>query len=308
MKSKLVVAALYCFVRLDKTNNIRQRLLTVCEKTDLKGTLLLANEGVNGTIAGSREAIDTVMAALKAECDLNRVEYKESFAYENPFLRMKIKLKQEIVTLGVPGVDPSACVGEYVSPQDWNSLIQDPEVLLLDTRNDYEYAIGTFKGAVDPYTSTFRQFPKYVTDNLSPHKHKKVAMFCTGGIRCEKASAYMLQQGFEKIYHLKGGILQYLEEIPEEESLWHGECFVFDERVSVRHGLELGSYDQCYGCRYPITEAEKLLPTYVKGVSCLYCASSTSSEQKQRFAERQKQISLAKHGGRSHLGEQKDVA
>ena len=308
MQNKLVVAALYCFVRLDKTHNLRKNLLAVCEKTDLKGTLLLANEGINGTIAGSREAIDTVIEALKAECDLSRIEYKESFAYGNPFLRMKIKLKQEIVTLGVPGVDPSACVGEYVSPQDWNAIIQDPEVLLLDTRNDYEYAIGTFKGAVDPKTSTFRQFPKYVADNLSPQKYKKVAMFCTGGIRCEKASAYMLQQGFEKVYHLKGGILKYLEEMPKAESLWQGECFVFDERVAVRHGLELGSYDQCYGCRYPITEAEKLLPTYVKGVSCLYCAKSTSFEQKQRFAERQKQISLAKQDGRSHLGEQQEVA
>ena len=303
MKEACVVAALYCFVKIPNTHNIRNHLLRVSQSLDVKGTLLVAHEGVNGTIAGSREAIDELMAHLHSLCDLQKMEYKESFAYTNPFLRMKVKLKKEIVTLGVENVDPTVCVGTYVQPKDWNALIQDPDVLLIDTRNDYEYAIGTFKGAVDPKTQTFRQFPDYVSDNLSPQKHKKVAMFCTGGIRCEKASAYMLEQGFEEVYHLQGGILKYLETIPEADSLWQGECFVFDERVAVKHGLAIGQYEQCYGCRYPIPPEELDSPDYVKGVSCSRCISSTSPEQKRRFSERQKQMGLAKARGEVHLGE-----
>ena len=303
MKETYVVAALYCFVKIPQTHNVRNHLLHVSQTLEIKGTLLVAHEGINGTIAGSRAAIDALMAQLHTLCDLRNMEYKESFAYSNPFLRMKVKLKKEIVTLGVETVDPTMCVGEYVSPKDWNALIQDPEVLLIDTRNDYEYAIGTFQGAIDPQTETFRQFPDYVADNLSPQQHKKVAMFCTGGIRCEKASSYMLAQGFEQVYHLKGGILQYLEEVPESESLWQGECFVFDERVAVKHGLEIGGYDQCYGCRYPIHPDDMASPLYIKGVSCPRCAAQTSEDQKQRFTERQKQISLAKQRGKNHLGD-----
>jgi len=303
MKETCVVAALYCFVKIPNTHNVRNHLLRASQSLDVKGTLLVAHEGVNGTIAGSREAIDELMAQLHSQCDLQKMEYKESFAYTNPFLRMKVKLKKEIVTLGVEEVDPTVCVGTYVQPEDWNALIQDPEVLLIDTRNDYEYAIGTFEGAVDPQTQTFRQFPDYVADNLSPQQHKKVAMFCTGGIRCEKASAYMLEQGFEEVYHLQGGILQYLESIPEADSLWRGECFVFDERVAVKHGLAIGQYQQCYGCRYPIHPDEMDSADYVKGVSCPRCISSTSPDQKQRFSERQKQIGLAKGRGEAHLGE-----
>lgn len=308
MQSKLVVAALYCFVRLDNITTIRKELLPLTSVLDVKGTLLLAEEGVNGTIAGTRVSIDALLSKLGELCNLTNLEYKESFAYENPFLRMKVKLKKEIVTLGVAGVDPVACVGEYVSPQEWNKLLQDPDILVIDTRNDYEYAIGTFKGAIDPNTTTFRQFPEFVTDNICSSKYKKVAMFCTGGIRCEKASSYMLQHGFDTVYHLKGGILKYLEEIPESESLWEGECFVFDERVSVKHGLELGSFDQCYGCRYPITESDKKHPSYVKGVSCPKCNDATSLEQKTRFSERQRQIELAKKRGSKHLGEGREVA
>jgi UPF0176 protein len=307
MQSKLVVAALYCFVRLENIANIRHELLSLTKTLDIKGTLLLASEGVNGTVAGPRDSIDALMKRLSDLCDLSNIEYKESFSYDNPFLRMKIKLKKEIVTLGVEGVDPTLCVGEYISPQEWNDLIKDPEVLLIDTRNDYECEIGTFKGAVDPKTTTFRQFPEYVSDNISPHKYKKVAMFCTGGIRCEKASSFMLQQGFDTVYHLKGGILKYLEEIPAEESLWEGECFVFDERVSVKHGLELGSFDQCYGCRHPITEQDKQHSSYIKGVSCPRCVNLTTSVQKDRFSERQRQMDLAKNRGENHIGEVQDV-
>ena len=308
MQTKLIVAALYCFVKIKNTAKIRKILLELSNELDIKGTLLLASEGVNGTVSGSREAVDKLILQLAKLVDLTKIEYKESFAYSNPFLRMKVKLKKEIVTLGVSGVDPTTCVGKYISPHDWNDLLQDPEVLVIDTRNDYECAIGTFKGAVDPKTTTFRQFPEFVADNIAPNKFKKVAMFCTGGIRCEKASSYMLQQGFSEVYHLKGGILKYLEEISPEESLWQGECFVFDERVAVKHGLEIGSYDQCYGCRHPITNADKEHPSYVKGVSCPNCADSTSEEQKVRFQERQRQIDLAKMRGDKHLGEEKDVA
>lgn len=302
MKANCVVAALYCFVKIPNTHNVRNLLLRISQPLDVKGTLLVAHEGVNGTIAGSRVAIDAVMTELHKLCDLGNMEYKESFAETNPFLRMKVKLKKEIVTLGVEYADPTVCVGTYVQPEDWNALIQEPDVLLIDTRNDYEYAIGTFEGAVDPQTQTFRQFPDYVVDNLSPAKHKKVAMFCTGGIRCEKASAYMLEQGFEAVYHLKGGILKYLECIPEAESLWRGECFVFDGRVAVKHGLAIGQYEQCYGCRYPIHPEDMLSSDYVKGVSCPRCVSRTSLDQKQRFSERCKQMNLAKVRGEVHLG------
>ncbi|GAB3270484.1 rhodanese-related sulfurtransferase [Parahaliea aestuarii] len=297
-----VVAALYKFVSLPDFHELREPLLDACVQAGVKGTLLLAHEGINGTIAGSREGIDAVLAFLRADPRLADVEHKESFDDHIPFYRMKVKLKKEIVTMGVEGIDPNDCVGTYVAPKDWNAIVNDPDVVLIDTRNDYEYGIGTFRGARDPHTTTFREFPDYVRRELDPKKQRKVAMFCTGGIRCEKASAFMLKEGFEEVYHLQGGILKYLEEVPQAESTWEGECFVFDNRVAVNHQLEKGQYDQCFGCRHPITEADKLSPKYEKGVCCPGCYDSLSDDQKARFAERQKQIELAKARGEVHVG------
>ncbi|TDG12059.1 rhodanese-related sulfurtransferase [Seongchinamella unica] len=302
--SSVVVAALYHFCTLDDFHELREPLLDVCRQAGVRGTLLLAHEGINGTIAGPREGIDTVLAYLRSDPRLAALDHKESFDEEMPFYRMKVKLKREIVTMGVEGIDPNLVVGTYVRPEDWNELVNDPDVLLIDTRNDYEYSIGTFKGAVDPHTTTFRQFPEYVRNNLDPQKQKKVAMFCTGGIRCEKASAFMLQEGFEEVYHLQGGILKYLEEVPETESTWEGECFVFDNRVAVNHRLEKGHYDQCYGCRMPITEEDKRSEKYRKGVCCPHCYDNLSPDQIARFSERQKQIELARARGETHVGEQ----
>ncbi|RLQ21586.1 rhodanese-related sulfurtransferase [Seongchinamella sediminis] len=300
----VVVAALYHFVTLEDFHELREPLLDVCRDAGVKGTLLLAHEGINGTVAGPREGIDTVLAYLRADPRLAALEHKESFDEAMPFYRMKVKLKREIVTMGVEGIDPNLVVGTYVKPGDWNELVNDPDVLLIDTRNDYEYSIGTFKGAVDPHTTTFREFPEYVRSHLDPKKQKKVAMFCTGGIRCEKASAFMLQEGFEEVYHLQGGILKYLEEVPEAESTWQGECFVFDNRVAVNHKLEKGHYDQCYGCRMPITEEDKRSDKYRKGVCCPHCYDRLSVDQVTRFSERQKQIELARARGEIHVGEQ----
>ena len=282
--SKVVVCALYKFVELKNYVELREPLQTVLEDNAIRGTLLLASEGINGTVAGSREAIDTMLAWLDAQPGLDNIVYKESFDDSMPFYRTKVKLKKEIVTMGVEGIDPKRVVGTYVKPHEWNDLISDPDVVLVDTRNDYEVQIGTFKNAINPKTETFREFPSYVKENLNPEKHKKVAMFCTGGIRCEKSTAYMLEQGFEEVYHLEGGILKYLEEVPKEETLWEGDCFVFDNRVSVNHDLEKGDYDQCHACRMPITEEEKQLESYVQGVSCVHCIDKYTPEQRQRFA------------------------
>mgnify|MGYP001820302293 FL=1 len=297
-----VVAALYKFATLEDYQDLREPLLDVCQAAGTRGTLLLAEEGINGTIAGTREGIDAVLAFLKSDTRLADLEHKESFDDHNPFYRMKVKLKKEIVTMGVPGIDPNRVVGTYVEPKNWNALIEDPEVLLIDTRNDYEYGIGSFRGAVDPHTTTFREFPAWVREHLDPARHKKVAMFCTGGIRCVKASAFMLQEGFEEVYHLQGGVLKYLEEVPEQDSAWEGECFVFDNRVAVDHKLEKGQYDQCYGCRHPITEEDKRSDKYLKGVCCPGCFDRLTDDQKARFAERQKQVELARARGETHVG------
>lgn len=297
-----VVAALYKFVELPDYQVLSVPLKAECDRLGIKGTLLLAAEGINGTVSGSRQAIDALLSYLKNDPRFADVEHKESLYDEQPFYRMKVKLKKEIVTMGVDGIDPKQIVGTYVKPQDWNALISDPEVLVVDTRNHYEYAIGTFEGALDPDTETFREFPAYIKNNLNPAQHKKVAMFCTGGIRCEKATAYMKEQGFDEVYHLEGGILKYLEQVPADESLWRGECFVFDNRVAVNHALERGSFDQCYGCRHPITDAEMESELYLKGVCCPRCYHSLSDEQKSRFAERQKQMQLAKARNQVHLG------
>ncbi len=299
---QIVVCALYKFVELPDYQQLRQPLFDVMDNNQVRGTLLLAREGINGTIAGSRFAVDTVVNWLKSDPRLAGLDCKESFTDIPPFNRTKVKLKNEIVTMGIEGIDPKQVVGTYVAPKDWNSLISDPEVLLIDTRNDYEYQVGTFKNAINPSTESFREFPQYVKDHLDPVKHKKVAMFCTGGIRCEKSTAYLKEQGFEEVYHLKGGILKYLEEVPEQETLWQGECFVFDERVTVNLKLEKGGYDQCNACRMPITEADKASNTYEKGVSCPHCYDKKSPEQKLRFAQREKQMGLAKQRGETHIG------
>jgi UPF0176 protein len=303
-ENEIVVAALYQFVTLEDFHELREPLLQACVAAGAKGTVLLAQEGLNGTIAGSREGIDKVLAYLRSDPRLANLVHKESYDDHMPFYRMKVKLKKEIVTMGVSGIDPNAVVGTYVKPRDWNELVNDPEVVLLDTRNDYEVGIGTFAGAVDPQTTTFREFPGYVRDNYDPAKHKKVAMFCTGGIRCEKASAFMLKEGFEEVYHLEGGILKYLQEVPPQESTWEGECFVFDSRVAVNHKLEKGQYDQCYGCRHPITEDDKLSEKYIKGVCCPGCFDTLSADQMSRFSERQKQIELAALRNEDHIGAQ----
>lgn len=300
--SEIVVAALYKFASLPDYKLMQQPLLDVCNSHGLKGTLLLAQEGINGTVAGSRKGIDSLLQHLRADTRLADIEHKESYADEMPFYRMKVRLKKEIVTLGVPGIDPNKKVGTYVPPEAWNQLISDPDVVLVDTRNSYEYEIGTFKGALDPHTETFREFPEFVSKHLDPSKHKKVAMFCTGGIRCEKASSFMLEQGFEEVYHLQGGILKYLEKVPAEESLWQGECFVFDQRVAVKQGLELGEHVLCHSCRHPVSPDETQSPEYEEGVSCPHCFASLSEEKRRSAAERQRQVELAMQRGDTHIG------
>jgi UPF0176 protein len=300
MSQPIVVAALYKFVTLEDYVNLREPLLEVMQANGVKGTLLLANEGINGTVSGTRAAIDALLAWLRSDPRLVGVDHKESYCDEQPFYRTKVKLKKEIVTLGVPGVDPNKQVGTYVEPKDWNALISDPEVLLIDTRNDYEVAIGTFEGAVDPKTATFREFPEYIKAHFDPSRHKKVAMFCTGGIRCEKASSYMLGEGFEEVYHLKGGILKYLEEVAPQESKWQGDCFVFDNRVTVRHDLTEGDYDQCHACRMPISVEERQSAHYSPGISCPHCWDSLSEKTRRSAIDRQKQIDLAKARNQPH--------
>ncbi|MCP5209186.1 MAG: rhodanese-related sulfurtransferase [Hahellaceae bacterium] len=296
------VVALYKFVNLENYLSLQQPLHEVMVANHVKGTLLLAQEGINGTIAGPAVGVDTVVAWLSNDERFHNLSLKVSFTQVAPFNRTKVKLKKEIVTMGVEGIDPQRIVGTYVKPQDWNALISDPDVLVIDTRNDYEYQVGTFKNAINPKTESFREFPKYVSENMNPAKHKKVAMFCTGGIRCEKSTAYLKEQGFDEVFHLEGGILKYLEDVPEDNTLWQGECFVFDERVTVNHQLEKGNYDQCHACRLPITEEDKTSTYYVKGVSCPHCHDKVSDAQRQRFAEREKQVQLARLRGEQHVG------
>ncbi len=301
--SHTVVCALYKFVALDDYQELRAPLYDVMKRNEVRGTLLLAQEGINGTVSGTRDAIDALLTWLKSDARLAELDYKESLHERQPFKRTKVKLKKEIVTLGVEGIDPKRVVGTYIEPKDWNALISDPDVVLVDTRNDYEVQVGTFRHAVNPKTDSFREFPEYVKQHMDPAKQKKVAMFCTGGIRCEKSTAYMKEQGFDEVYHLKGGILKYLEEVPQETSLWEGECFVFDDRVTVNHQLEKGQYDQCNACRMPITEADKKSEQYESGVSCPHCFGKHSDEQLQRFAQREKQMQLAMERGEGHIGE-----
>jgi UPF0176 protein len=300
--NQIVVCALYKFVTLDDFESLREPLLHTMLENRVRGTLLLAREGINGTVAGSREAIDTLLNWLKRDLRLAELDAKESYTEQAPFRRSKVKLKREIVTMGVEGIDPRRSVGTYVKPADWNALISDPEVLLIDTRNDYEVQVGSFQNAVNPQTTSFREFPQYVRENLDPQQHKKIAMFCTGGIRCEKSTAYLKEQGFDEVYHLQGGILKYLEEVPKEETLWAGECFVFDDRVTVDLDLQRGNYDQCNACRMPVTEEDKQSPLYAQGVSCPHCHDKVSAQDRARFMEREKQIQLAKQRGEEHIG------
>lgn len=300
------IAALYHFAPLDDLPSHQEALLRTVTENDVKGTLLLAPEGVNGTIAGSHDGVSAVIAHIRSIPGFAELEVKWSEAEEQPFLRSKVRLKKEIVTMGVEGIDPNAKVGRYVEPRDWNKVIQDPNTVVVDTRNDYEVGIGTFEGAINPQTESFREFPAWFDNFRKENPGKRIAMFCTGGIRCEKSTSYAVQQGVEDVVHLKGGILKYLEHVAEEESLWEGECFVFDGRVSVRHGLEEGDYDQCFACRRPISEEMKASPDYVPGVSCPHCIDQYSDEERTRFAERQKQMTLAKARGETHLGAKRE--
>lgn len=300
--NNIVVAALYKFTRFSDFEQYREPILTTMLDNDVKGTLLIASEGINGTISGSRQGIDTILDYLRSIDAIGSFTFKESYTDAQPFYRTKVKLKKEIVTMGVENIDPLQSVGRYVKPADWNALISDPDVILIDTRNDYEVQIGTFQNAINPNTETFREFPDYVANEMDPAKHKKVAMFCTGGIRCEKSTAFMREQGFEEVYHLEGGILKYLEEIPASESMWQGECFVFDNRVSVNHNLEKGNYEQCFACRMPITQEDMQSAAYIKGESCPHCIDKATKEQKERFREREHQMQLASMRGETHIG------
>ncbi len=308
-EDKIVVAALYRFVALEDFQELRDPILQAMLSAGVRGTLLLANEGINGTIAASRQGIDEILAYLRKDPRFADTDVKESFCDEMPFKRTRVRLKKEIVTMGVEGIDPNDAVGTYVDPSDWNDLISDPDVVLVDTRNDYEIAIGTFQGAQNPDTHTFREFPDYVDKNLDPAKHKKVAMFCTGGIRCEKSTALLKQKGFQEVYHLRGGILKYLETVQESESLWEGDCFVFDERVAVGHGLGESDHEMCFACGWPVSPAERAHAKYEPGVQCSRCADRLTDQQRSRFRERQRQIDAAKQapGPTKSPGQTKDV-
>ncbi|WP_457938721.1 oxygen-dependent tRNA uridine(34) hydroxylase TrhO [Mesorhizobium sp. 10J20-29] len=297
------VAALYRFCRLVRFAELREPLAAFCSARGIKGTLLLAREGINGTVAGTEAAIAALVAHLEAMPELAGMEIKYSNSNDMPFHRMKVRLKREIVTMGKPDIDPLRDVGAYVEAGDWNALISDPDTIVIDTRNDYEVSLGTFERAINPQTATFSEFPDWVERQAPDFKGKKVAMFCTGGIRCEKATAYVKSLGIDEVFHLKGGILKYLEEVAPEESRWHGECFVFDERVSVGHGLEVGAAELCRACRHPVLPEERKSLKFQEGISCERCFDSRSEADRQRFAERQKQVELAEIRGRGrHIG------
>ena len=308
--SDFLTAALYQFVELPDFAELQAPLLAQCEAHGVKGTLLLAAEGINGTIAGPEEGVRAVLAYLRSDPRLAKLEHKEAWAASMPFYRMKVRLKREIVTMGVPEVHPALMAGEYVKPQEWNQLINEPGVVLVDTRNDYEVSIGTFHGAINPHTSSFSELPGWVEREMAEGgklaalngKKPKVAMFCTGGIRCEKSTALLRSKGFEEVYHLEGGILKYLETVPEAQSTWEGECFVFDERVSVGHGLKPGAFTLCRSCRDPLSEEDRQSPLYELGVSCAHCHAKTTEEQKAGYRERQRQVELAEARNAAHIG------
>jgi UPF0176 protein len=298
----LTVAAFYHFTRFLDPAALRGPLLALCTAQGVKGSILLAPEGLNGTIAGPRDSIDTVLSHLRALPGCAGLVHKESPAPDMPFGKMKVRLKREIVTLGQPDVDPTTGTGHYVAPADWNALIAAPDVAVIDTRNDYEVRIGTFAGAISPDTSAFGEFPAWWQANKNRFAGQRIAMFCTGGIRCEKSTNYLIGQGVTEVFHLKGGILKYLEEVPETDSLWQGECFVFDDRVSVGHGLTPGDLTSCGACRHPLTDADRADPAYERGVACPHCAASRSEADRTRYRMRQRQMDLAAARGTAHLG------
>jgi len=300
--TKVIVAALYHFTKFSDYKKLQDPLRKICNSEGIKGSLLIAYEGINGTISGSRSGIDAVLKHIRSMPGCSDLEHKESFASEIPFKRMKVKLKKEIVTMGQPHIDPTLNVGNYIEPSDWNNLISQDDVIVIDTRNDYEVAIGSFDGAIDPETKSFGEFPEWWEENRSKYQDKRVAMFCTGGIRCEKSTNFLLNEGVKDVYHLKGGILKYLEEVPEKNSKWNGECFVFDSRVSVKHGLEEGIYNLCYACRMPLAPDDFKKEEFEKGVSCHLCIDSNDNERKERFRERQYQVELADKRGKHHIG------
>lgn len=303
----LTVAALYHFAKIPDPAALRAPLLAACQSAEVKGSLLLAGEGINGTIAGTHDGIEAVLAQLRAIPGFADLEHKQSAADVQPFGRMKVKLKREIVTMGQPDVDPVARVGCYVAAQDWNALIASPDVVLIDTRNDYEVGIGTFAGAVDPDIRTFRDFPAWWEAHKAAYRGKRVAMFCTGGIRCEKSTNYLLGQGVNEVFHLKGGILKYLEEVPAEHSMWQGDCYVFDGRVSVGHGLIPGEYDSCHACRRPISAADKHHPDFERGAQCHQCTTEYTEVDRARFRERQHQLDLAKLRNQPHFSDRQNA-
>ncbi|MGR3343525.1 MAG: oxygen-dependent tRNA uridine(34) hydroxylase TrhO [Paracoccaceae bacterium] len=296
------IAAFYHFTRFDQPADLRVPLFELCRDRGIRGTILLANEGINGTVAGTRRAIDAALAHVRALPGCADMVSSESTSGQQAFNRMKVRVKREIVTMGQPDVDPALAVGHYVAAADWNALVTSPDVAVIDTRNDYEYAIGSFAGAVDPKTKIFGEFPAWWQANKARFAGKRIAMYCTGGIRCEKSTNYLLGQGLSEVYHLKGGILKYLEEVPAEQSFWRGDCFVFDGRVSVGHGLVEGPHELCHACRLPILPADKTRAEFELGVSCHHCVAETSEDDKARFRERQKQVELAKARGERHIG------
>ena len=304
------VAALYKFSSINDPESLHNEIRKSLKSLSISGTILVGEEGINGTISGTNSNIKKAIAFIQSIKGFASLDIKYSESPKNPFIRLKIKLKKEIVTIGDRSINPNKIVGDYVDPKNWNSLIDDKDTILIDTRNDYEYSIGTFKNAINPKTVKFREFPKWVKDQNfteDDKKNKKVAMFCTGGIRCEKASSLMMKDGFENVHHLKGGILNYFQSVKNEDSLWEGECFVFDDRVSVNQDLTVGTYDMCHGCRMPITEDDKKLKEYIKGVACPKCFNTTTEDQKARYMSRQKQVDLAKARNQKHIGPKNEI-
>ena len=304
------VAALYKFSSIQDPEKLHNEIRINLKKLSIYGTILVGKEGINGTISGKEEKLVKAITFIKSIEGFSKIDIKTSKSKVNPFVRLKIKHKKEIVTIGDKSIDPNKMVGNYIEPENWNNLISDKNTILIDTRNDYEYSIGTFKNAINPNTVKFREFPEWVKNQNfteDDKKNKNIAMFCTGGIRCEKASSMMLKDGFKNVSHLKGGILNYFESVSQENSLWKGECFVFDDRVSVKHDLSEGTYDMCHGCRMPITELDKTSEKYIRGVACPNCYESTTNEQKKRYLSRQKQVDLAKKRNQKHIGPKDEV-
>ena len=304
--NEIIVATLYKFFKVDDLVALQDQLYAICNKNNVMGTILIANEGVNGTISAKPREIEKTLISIQKDDRFSEIEIKYSSTNKQPFHKMRVRLKKEIVTIGLPEINPNKIVGTYVKPEEWNDIISDPDVILIDTRNKFEIKIGSFKNALDPRTTSFRDFPEWVKKfkQDKTNTNKKIAMYCTGGIRCEKASSLMKEEGFNEVYHLQGGILKYLEQVEKEKSLWEGECFVFDDRVCLTENLEVGSYKMCFACRMPITEDELNDDRYEEGISCLYCYDKTTKDKKERFESRQKQIELSKLRGEKHIGGQ----